>query len=116
MDEKQTATVPDFIDLNKAFKATWIDVVNVKSSLYEIESRIAILHKNLLEKQIEGSKQDRGDPPAASSLVKRPPDVEPNSSLERDLHAAKKKSRFSKDTSKILKDWLAENSNNPYPK
>lgn len=102
-------------ELNKAFKAKWIDVINKKSSLYEIESKIAALHKTMLNSQLQVRRDESMPNIHQTVLAKRPPQPEVSAGAKEESSSAKKTMRFPKDASKVLREWFYQNIDNPYP-
>ena len=105
----------DTKDLNQAFKAKWRETVERKADLFEIESKIVELHNSLVNNRPKEENGDFGeDKNQASGLEKRPLDL--TILPFEDSKKESKKSRLSKESIKILKEWFLENIKNPYPK
>jgi len=104
-------------ELNKAFKEKWREMVDLKTDLFEIESKIVELHNGLIkEKLMANSEAAKALNSTSRLLSKRPPDQGQSPLEENTDFESKKKNRFSKDSIKILKEWFLENIKNPYPK
>lgn len=116
MDDRNPQPAPALSQLNRAFKEKWIEIVNKKSSLYEIESKVAVLHQSMLSNLIQETIQENSGGTTESLLIKRPPQVVQTEDQIEEIKNNQKNARFSKDATKILKVWFSENNANPYPR
>lgn len=91
-------------------------MIDVKSDLYEIESKIMNLHRELMRDKFILIDESESQPELETMLDKRAPSMESEDKAYTEEGSGKRKTRFSKDTTKVLKDWFLENINRPYPK
>ena len=91
-------------------------MVDLKADLFEIESKIVMLHHSLVKDQVIPSKSIEQSPNADSNLNKRQPDSTEQGESSSSNNQTVKIVRLSKESIKILKEWFLENIKNPYPK
>lgn len=103
-------------ELNKAFKSKWVEMIETKSDLYEVESKIINLHRDLMKNKFILLDGERSQLEDGSMLEKRVPEIDKESNASKDEQDDQKNVRFSKDTTKVLKDWFLQNIKHPYPK
>lgn len=102
-------------ELNKAFKSKWVQMIETKSDLYEVESKIMNLHRDLMKNKFILLNGERSQLEDGSMLEKRVPEIDKESNASKDEQDDQKNVRFSKDTTKVLKDWFLQNIKHPYP-